>query len=224
MSREPKIERFNTNVKSKYEVYNGIFMTLPFDGISNTGVLLPLFHSICKEGYKENKNPTEIIEYFFERYMRDASEKEREDLLFKFIQYIERQVVLFDAIEDASYRIVNNMDGRGTLRNIKEEAEATGKKEELISYLNKFTIRPVLTAHPTQFYPGVVLGIINDLSAAIREDRLEDIKTLLAQLGKTPFFKKEKPTPYDEAVSLIWYLENVFYHSAGAIYDYLHKH
>ncbi|MDE0599905.1 MAG: hypothetical protein OSB51_12105, partial [Dokdonia donghaensis] len=64
MSREPKIERFNANVKSKYEVYNGIFMTLPFDGISNTGVLLPLFHSICKEGYKDNKNPTEIIEYF----------------------------------------------------------------------------------------------------------------------------------------------------------------
>ena len=224
MSREPKIERFNTNVKSKYEVYNAIFMTLPFDGISNTGVLLPLFHSICKAGYEDNKNPTEIIEYFFERYMRDSSVKEKEDLLFKFIQYIERQVVLFDAIEDASYRIVNNMDGRGTLRNIKEEAEAMGKKEELIAYLNTFKIRPVLTAHPTQFYPGVVLGIINDLSEAIREDRLEDIKSLLAQLGKTPFFKKEKPTPYDEAVSLIWYLENVFYHSAGAIYDYLHKH
>lgn len=224
MSREPKLSRFNTNVKSKYEVYNGIFMTLPFDKVSNTGVLLPLFHSICKAGYADNKNPSEIIEYFFERYMRDATEKERQDLLFRFIQYIERQVVLFDAIEDASYRIVNNMDGRGTLRNIKEEAIATGKKEDLIKYLNSFKIRPVLTAHPTQFYPGVVLGIINDLSEAIRENRLEDIKSLLAQLGKTPFFKKEKPSPYDEAVSLIWYLENVFYHSAGAIYDYLHKH
>ena len=223
MSREPKVNRFNTNVKSKYEVYNGIFMTLPFDKVSNTGVLLPLFHSICKAGYEDNKNPTEIIEYFFERYMRDVTEKERQDLLFRFIQYIERQVVLFDAIEDASYRIVNNMDGRGTLRNIKEEAVATNKKEELIAYLNRFKIRPVLTAHPTQFYPGVVLGIINDLSDAIREDRIEDIKLLLAQLGKTPFFKKEKPSPYDEAVSLIWYLENVFYHSAGAIYDYLHK-
>lgn len=224
MSRLPKVERFNTNVKAKYDVYNGIFMTLPFDEVTNTGVLLPLFHSICKKGYAENKNPTEIIGYFFERYMRDTTEEERNDLLFRFIQYIERQVVLFDAIEDASYRVVNNMDGRGTLRNIKEEAEALGKKEELISYLNKFKIRPVLTAHPTQFYPGVVLGIINDLSEAIRQNNLDDIRTLLAQLGKTPFFKKEKPTPYDEAVSLIWYLENVFYHSAGHIYDYLHTH
>ncbi|RMB59469.1 phosphoenolpyruvate carboxylase [Dokdonia sinensis] len=224
MSRLPKVERFNTNVKAKYDVYNGIFMTLPFDEVTNTGVLLPLFHSICKKGYAENKNPTEIIGYFFERYMRDTTVEERNDLLFRFIQYIERQVVLFDAIEDASYRVVNNMDGRGTLRNIKEEAEALGKKEELISYLNKFKIRPVLTAHPTQFYPGVVLGIINDLSEAIRQNNLDDIRTLLAQLGKTPFFKKEKPTPYDEAVSLIWYLENVFYHSAGHIYDYLHTH
>lgn len=224
MSRLPKLERFNTQIKSKYDVYNGIFMTLPFDTVSNTGVLLPLFHSICKAGYADNKNPTEIITYFYERYMRDASEKERHDLLFRFIQYIERQVVLFDAIEDAGYRDVNNMDGRGTLRSIKEEADSLGKKEELIAYLNRFKIRPVLTAHPTQFYPGNVLGIINDLAEAIRKDKLEDIRQLLAQLGKTPFFKKEKPTPYDEAVSLIWYLENVFYHSAGAIYDYLHSH
>lgn len=224
MSRLPKVDRFNTHVKAKYDVFNSIFMTLPFDGISNTGVLLPLFNEICVAGYAENKNPTEIVAYFFERYMRDVSDEERQALLFRFIQYIERQVVLFDAIEDASYREVNNMDGRGTLRNIKEEAEAIGKKDELIAYLNRFTIRPVLTAHPTQFYPGEVLGIINDLSQAIREDRLADIRLLLAQLGKTPFFKKEKPTPYDEAVSLIWYLENVFYQSAGNIYDYLHQH
>ena len=39
----------------------------------------------------------------------------------------------------------------------------------------------------------------------------------MQQLGKTPFFKKNKPSPYDEAISLIWYLENVFYHAAGKI-------
>lgn len=224
MSRLPKYDRFQTAVKAKYDVFNGIFMTLPFDGISNTGVLLPLFHQICTRGYQEQKNPTQIVHYFFDRYLRDVSDEERLDLLFRFIQYIERQVVLFDAIEDASYRLVNNMDGRGTLRNIKEEAEALGKQQALVSYLNRFKIRPVLTAHPTQFYPGEVLGIINDLSKAIREDRLDEIRLLLAQLGKTPFFKKEKPTPYDEAVSLVWYLENVFYHSAGYIYDYLQTH
>jgi len=37
----------------------------------------------------------------------------------------------------------------------------------------------------------------------------------LQQLGRTPFIKKRKPTPFDEAVSLIWYLENVFYDAVG---------
>ena len=39
-------------------------MTLPFDTISNTGVLLPLFHEVCK-GFKQGKNPTEIVDTFF---------------------------------------------------------------------------------------------------------------------------------------------------------------
>ncbi|WP_298520955.1 phosphoenolpyruvate carboxylase [uncultured Kordia sp.] len=222
MSRKPKLERFKENVSSKYQIYNSIFMTLPFDGISNTGVLLPLFSEICEEGYKRDKNPSQIMDKFFERYVeKDKTEKEKVQLLFRFIQYIERQVVLFDAVEDAAFPIVNNMDGRGTLRNIKEEAQEKHQMDALKTYLKRFKIRPVLTAHPTQFYPGQVLGIITDLAEAIEKDDLLTIKKLLAQLGKTPFFKKEKPTPYNEAVSLIWYLENVFYHSASKIYNYI---
>lgn len=37
----------------------------------------------------------------------------------------------------------------------------------------------------------------------------------LQQLAKTPFFNKEKPTPYDEAMSLLWFMENIFYASTG---------
>ncbi len=199
-------------------------MTLPFDTINDTGVLLPLFHKVCKKGFKEGENPTEIVETFFNKYQENPSDKEETDLLFRFIQYIERQVVLFDAIEDAAYPIVNNMDGIGTLRNSKEIAILNDKKEELKTYLEDFKVRIVLTAHPTQFYPGTVLGIITDLDKAIQNDDLLLIKKLLSQLGKTPFYKKEKPTPYDEAVSLIWYLENVFYKSVSKIHNYVQHH
>ncbi|GAA4271778.1 phosphoenolpyruvate carboxylase [Aquimarina gracilis] len=223
MARKPKIDRFNENVLAKYQIYNSILITLPFDTVTNTGVLLPLFKEVCDKGYEEKKNPTEIVESFFNLYQDNPSLKERHDLLFRFIQYIERQVVLFDAIEDAAFPVVNNMDGRGTLRSIKEEAQAKGQLEELKDYLSRFKIRPTLTAHPTQFYPGTVLGIIHDLDDAIRDNDLPQIKQLLAQLGKTAFFKKEKPTPYDEAVSLIWYLENVFYQSASKIYNYVQQ-
>ncbi|MCF6212898.1 MAG: phosphoenolpyruvate carboxylase [Flavobacteriaceae bacterium] len=221
MSTQPKLNRFNENVLAKYQIYNSIFMTLPFDSIEKTGVLLPLFHEICKKGFENGKNPTDIINQFFEKYKDNPSDTSRISLLFKFIQYIERQVVLFDAIEDASFTMVNNMDGIGTLRNSKETASIEHKKEDLKDYLRNFKTRIVLTAHPTQFYPGAVLGIITDLTEAIQKNDLLHINKLLAQLGKTPFFKHEKPSPFDEAVSLIWYLENVFYQSMSEVYNYL---
>lgn len=167
------------------------------------------------------KNPTEIVDNFFKKQQENFSEEEKINLLFRFIQFIERQVVLFDAIEDASFPIVNNMNGIGTLRSLKEVAYSKNKKEELKKYLEEFKVRIVLTAHPTQFYPGEVLGIITDLDKAIQNDNLVLIKNLLSQLGKTRFFKKVKPSPYDEAVNLIWYLENVFYHSVSKIYNFI---
>ena len=223
MSTQPKLTRFNQNVLSKYQIYNSIFMTLPFDTIAKTGVLLPLFHETCKNGFSKGEDPTTIVTSFFKKYQARRSEESQIKLLFRFIQYIERQVVLFDAIEDAAFPIVNNMDGIGTLRSLKESATLNNKFPDLRANLEEFKVRIVLTAHPTQFYPGPVLGIITDLTEAIEKDDLPSITNLLAQLGKTPFFKHKKPTPYDEAVSLIWYLENVFYKSFGSIYDYIQQ-
>ena len=223
MSTQPKITRFKQNVLSKYQIYNSIFMTLPFDTITKTGALLPLFFETCEKGFSKNETPTAIVDSFFKKYQARRSPKSQINLLFRFIQYIERQVVLFDAIEDAAFPVVNNMDGIGTLRSLKETASAENKLEFLKNYLEEFKVRIVLTAHPTQFYPGSVLGIITDLTEAIKENDLTRIHQLLAQLGKTPFFKHKKPTPYDEAVSLIWYLENVFYKSFGTVYDYIQQ-
>jgi phosphoenolpyruvate carboxylase len=221
MYTPPKIERFNQNVLSKYHIYNSVFLTLPFAAIDNTGVLLPLFAEVCEGGFKKKWNPNQIFEFFSDKYLDDHSEKNKIDIMFRFIQYVERQVVLFDAIEDAAFPIVNNLEGKGSLRNIKERAETENRTAELKVLLQNFSVRTVLTAHPTQFYPGSVLGIITDLTNAIRKNDLLAIKQLLSQLGKTPFIKKEKTTPFDEAVSLIWYLENVFYHTAGDIMHYL---
>ena len=221
MRKLTKKERFSEKVLSKFYLYNSIFSTLPYESIADTGQLLPLFTEVCNKGYNEKRDPKFIVETFFKKYCENYSEKEKTGLLFRFIQYVERQVVLFDAIEDASFSEINNMDGVGTLRNLKELVETSNKKSELKKYLNKFKVRPVLTAHPTQFYPGSVLGIITDLSAAVRKNDHVEIKNLLSQLGKTPFFKSSKPTPYDEAVSLSWYLENVFYNSIGNIFKYI---
>ncbi len=222
--KHTKEERFQKHVLSKYQIYNSIFMTLPFDSITKTGVLLPLFEELCVSGYEQGKNPSEIIHEFFDQYRPEFDEKQQINLLFSFIQYIERQVVLFDAIEEATFSIINNTEGRGTLRSIKDEAHEKNRREALKDYLKRFKVRPVLTAHPTQFYPGAVLGIITDLAKSIEKNKLDEIELLLAQLGKTPFFKKSKPSPFDEAVSLIWYLEHVFYQAAHNIYRFTKTH
>jgi phosphoenolpyruvate carboxylase len=221
MAQKTKLERFENEVLSRFNLYNSVFSTLPYSNISKTATLLPFFAEFCKQGFDQNKNPIEIVTDFFTQYYPGNSDKDNIDTLFRLIQFIERQVVLFDAIEDASFTSINNFSGRGTLRSSKEEATEKAKTDALKDYLNNFRVRPVLTAHPTQFYPGSVLGIITDLSTAIKDNDLPAIKILLAQLGRTPFFKKEKPTPLDEAKSLMWYLEHVFYHSVSNIHQYI---
>jgi phosphoenolpyruvate carboxylase len=203
--------QFNDTVSTRYHMYNSLFLNLPYTGIYRTGTLLPLLQQSCESEYQKGKDPKTIIKKFFKEYTPQATREEQFDLLFGFIQYIERQVVLFDSIEDAAFAEINDLKGKGTVSELLLRVGAEGAVDALKRKLEDFSIRIVLTAHPTQFYPGNVLAILNDLEQAIRENRLEHINLLLRQLGKTPIINKEKPTPFDEAVSLSWFLENVFY-------------
>src|SRR6185312_5943842 len=191
--------------------------------IEKTGILLSLLLTICEDGYKKKQSPEQILEDFFKKHTTLAGEREKADILFRFVQYVERQIVLFDALEDAAFRYVNDMSGPGTLKQLISEVIQTDKEDALTEKLKDYSVRLVLTAHPTQFYPGAVLGIINDLSQVVIENNAADINLYMQQLGKTPFLKKQQPTPYDEAISLVWYLENVFYHASGKIISALRE-
>lgn len=208
---------YDIEVAKRFTIYNSLFLDLPFDNIFRTGTMLPLLATSCQKGFEEGKSPREIIEGFFEEMMPQNTEKEQTDLLFQMIQYVERQVVLFDSIEDAAYEKINDLGGKGSIKALITRAGDDRKKKELIEKLKTFSVRLTLTAHPTQFYPGNVLGIITDMEDAIRHDDIGRINLLLQQLGKTGFIKREKPSPYEEAVSLIWYLENIFYQSVSDI-------
>jgi phosphoenolpyruvate carboxylase len=216
-----QLQQFNNYVGLKFQLYNSLFTALPFHRIEKTGILLSLLLNNCEEGYKQAHSPVEIIEDFFQKHTSYTQEEDRLNLLFRFIQYVERQVVLFDALEDAAFTEVNDMQGKGTLKHLAAEMMPLEKQEALNQQLQNFSIRLVLTAHPTQFYPGSVLGIINDLSRALADNNAGQINIYLQQLGKTAFLNKQKPTPFDEATSLIWYLENVFYNAVGKILSFL---
>ncbi|HEU0112760.1 MAG TPA: phosphoenolpyruvate carboxylase [Flavisolibacter sp.] len=209
------LENFKDYVGIKFQLYNSLFTSLPFHRIEKTGILLSLFLNHAEEEYKKKSSPSQIVEDFFTRFTTVKSEVEKTDLLFRFVQYVERQVVLFDALEEAAFKEVNDTAGLGTLKQIENKVLQENREDDLIHKLKEFAVSLVLTAHPTQFYPGSVLGIINDLSRALKENNARQINMYLQQLGKTPLFKKQKPTPFDEAISLVWYLENVFYSAVG---------
>ena len=211
------LQAFKNAVGIKFQLYNSLFTSLPFHRIEKTGVLVSLLLVNCEEGFKNKKSPIDIIDDFINKQTTHTKEEEKLDLLFRLTQYVERQVVLFDSLEDAAFTQVNDMHGTGTLKNLAVELENKNKEVILAERLKDFNVRLVLTAHPTQFYRGAVLGIIHDLSDAVSKNEEIQIYSYLQQLGRTPFFQKQKPTPFDEAVSLIWYLENIFYHSAGKI-------
>lgn len=212
---------FSELVELKFQLYNSLFLTLPLDAVEQTGTLLPLLSEACTTGLEEGKSPTEILQDFFEVHRPHFTEKERIQFLFKVIQYVERQVVLVDALEDASYSQIHRIAGKGSLSQLVQRAKDSDLHEQLGDVLENFGVRVVLTAHPTQFYTGPVLAIISDLTAAISGNDIATARDLLQQLGNTPFFQKEKPSPYDEAVLLSWYLGNIFYPGIGSIVDQL---
>lgn len=212
-----KVQHYREAVNNRYTIYNSLFLNLPFKDIYKTGTLLPLFAQASEEGFEQDMTPREIVDQFFSEMFPEMDSDERYDLLFRFIQYVERQIVLFDSVEDASYETINPIKGKGSLPYLFNRIKADGLEQQLIHKLRTFGLRIVLTAHPTQFYPGQVLGIITDLEDAIRDNNITHIDLILQQLGKTPFMKQEKPSPYDEAISLTWYLENVFYKSVPRV-------
>lgn len=219
----PSLHKFHQIIENKFQIYNSLFMSLPYEKMENIGTLIPFLYQESKEGFPQGKTPNEIIENFFDKYTSLKTEDDRIDLMFRIIQYVERQVVLFDSIEDAAFSSLHPEHQKGSISSILQLAQQNGKLNEIKQKLKDFAIRIVFTAHPTQFYPNHVQQIIQDLREAIKNDSISTIDSLLQQLGKTPFINSEKPTPYDEAVSIIYYLRNVYYQTVGRLNSEIHQ-
>lgn len=213
---------FRQEVENKYIVYNSLFSNLPYDDMGKLGALTPMLCDLSIKELKKSKNPSDIINTFLNKFAHIKGEQEKIDLLFKIIQFIEREVVLFDSVEDASFdRIVGLQHQKGTLENMYQVAQQQKKLDAVYEELKTFKVRVVFTAHPTQFYPNPVLRIIADLTQAIQKNNISQINDLLQQLGKTPFINKTKPTPLEEAKSIMYYLRYVYYKAIGQLHEKL---
>lgn len=218
----PRHEAYWEAVDLKYQIYNGLFLSLPFYQLRRAGILLPVFAERAASLLEQGASPSEVVESFFTEQLGDAAdETTRTDLIFRFLQLVERQVVLFDALEDAAFERVHDLEGPGTLHDVLTRIVTADRRGRYADVLDEFRVRVVLTAHPTQFYPNSILGIITDLAEALAANDTTAVYDLLLQLGKTRSRNRNKPTPRDEAESLIWFLENIFYEATADVHESL---
>ena len=112
--------KFEELIGLNYQLYNGLFLTLPLDAVEKTGLLLPLLDAVCQQGLIDGKNPDVIVEEFFELHKPHFTATDKNNFLFKIIQYVERQVVLVDTLEDAAYRKMHQVDKLKILQTVVE--------------------------------------------------------------------------------------------------------
>lgn len=203
-----------------YHLYKSILLTLPFSKIEQYGVLLSLFNQYCIEELKKEQDqkpsklsPQELVENFFKNNFTKTQNtfSEKFSILFKFIQFIERQVTIFDSLEDVYFEELNEMGGEGTLDYFLSQVNAQWKYKLLANKIHDYRIHIVLTAHPTQFYSVHLLGLLRRLTRAIKKKDTIAINKIFHQLGKTNFYSRSRVTPIEEAKSILVYLRTVFY-------------
>ncbi|MFT6781710.1 MAG: phosphoenolpyruvate carboxylase [Saprospiraceae bacterium] len=218
MKNSKKVQRYKELVENKYKVYNSLFMNLPYERVENIGMLIPLLHKTCQEGLAVGQNPMQIIDHFFDQHTAIINEDDKIDFFFRVIQYVERQVVLFDSVEDARLTAPSEKKSNAPLSKLINRLSGD-KLMEAKKKLSDFGVRIVFTAHPTQFYPLSVLDIIDNLRGQISKNEIIAIDLSLQQLGMTSFINASKPTPFEEAKNIIYYLRNVYYDAIGEIYN-----
>ncbi|MCG2460255.1 phosphoenolpyruvate carboxylase [Flavobacteriaceae bacterium F89] len=221
MLQSERLEEFEKSVKNKFHIYNSLFLNLPYQNIENVGMLIPLLLHQSEKGLKSGKNPEEILDSFFKDYVNVASEKDKIDFMFRIIQYVERQVVLYDSVEDAAFPKMQEYSGSLSIRDYFELVDKSKSWDKISGKLSSFSARIVLTAHPTQFYTPAVLDIISNLRDLIPQNKINAINLTLQQLGLTSLINAKKPTPLDEARNIIYILRNVYYHAIGDLYAYI---
>ncbi len=194
-------------------MFNTLFLNLPFKDIQKTGERIPLLLHACEVGLERGHPPQHIMEEFFSETLDLSAPEDRLDFMFKVVQFVERQVVLFDSIEEIS---VNGEEAWGSrpLLNLIRDDDAGAFKEAL----SRFNARLVFTAHPTQFYPPQVLRIISQLRRFIRRGDRRRVTETLQQLGMTSLLSSKRPTPLEEAHNIIHLMREHHYEAAARLY------
>ncbi|UJH68086.1 phosphoenolpyruvate carboxylase [Allomuricauda sp. SCSIO 65647] len=222
-NQSERLEEFKKSVTNIFKIYNSLFLSIPYTDLENVGMLVPLLFDQCDKGLKAGKDPQEILENFFMGFAEIPDERAQIDFMFRIIQYVERQVVLYDSVEDVAFPKLQKYSESLPIKDYFELVDEHKNWDKIAKKLATFSARIVLTAHPTQFYTPAVLDIINELRSLIDENRIDDIDMTLQQLGLTSLVNSKKPTPLEEAKNIIHILRYTYYDAVGSLFKYV-KH
>ena len=221
IQQHKRLKEFKKSVTNRFNIYNSLFLSLPYADMENISMLVPLLFDQCEKGLAKGEKPQEIMEAFFQNFTDFKDEKERIDFMFRIIQYVERQVVLFDSVEDAAFPKLQEYTDSLSVHDYFELVDQHKNWDKIAKKLSSFSARIVLTAHPTQFYSPAVLDIIKELRSQIDENRIDAIDLTMQQLGLTSLINTDKPTPLDEAKNIIHLLRNTYYNAIGDLFAYI---
>ncbi|HET8737827.1 MAG TPA: hypothetical protein VFM69_14635, partial [Pricia sp.] len=65
MQQTERLETFKKSVTNKFNVYNSLFLNLPYRNIENVGMLIPVLFDRCAKGLGSGQQPQEILDTFF---------------------------------------------------------------------------------------------------------------------------------------------------------------
>lgn len=221
IQKKRRLKEFKKSITNRFNIYNSLFLSLPYADMENVGMLVPLLFDQCEKGLANGEKPQDIMQEFFNSFTDFNNEKEQIDFMFRIIQYVERQVVLFDSVEDAAFPRLQEYTDSLSINDYFELVDQHKNWDKIAKKLSTFSARIVLTAHPTQFYSPAVLDIIKDLRRHIDNNEVDDIDITLQQLGLTSLINTDKPTPLDEAKNIIHILRNTYYNAIGELFQYV---
>ena len=134
MKKLTKLERFEDKVLSRYDIYNNIFLTLPFESVNQTGKLLPVFSNHCYNGYKKKFSPFKIVSSFFEKHCKNYQNFKNINFHFKIDESIFR---LANCIMSDVFNSMNDKeDKESILKNFQVNNEVMSKLPETAVFMH----------------------------------------------------------------------------------------
>ena len=204
----------NDNIQKKFQIYNALFLNLSYEGANDFANLIPILGAVTKQNLEKGNDPIMVFNDFFDDY-KEMIGIDKLDFMFKVIQYVERQIVLFDSVEDSISPYDLEDQDSILIDTMVARCNTEAEINDLLANLNEFAVRIVLTAHPTQFYRAPVLDIISKLRNCVKNNQIEKIDGLLHQLGLTSLVNTSSPTPLEEAKNIIHFCRYEYYNAIG---------